>query len=230
MAADRQQPVPWVLLVSTRGCSSTRASRPGAKSQSATRPAAMASSSKCPPLMSTAPAPMSMSLAAASSMLARSMISMPARSSASGRLGVRRSARGSMRVRRASTASSCNSLCPLWLTHTGSTTRGKALSARPSATASMMPAENSMPVLAAATSKSSSTVDSCNPTKPGVGASMPVTPREFCAVSAVMTDMPKPPSMAMVFRSAWMPAPPPESEPAMVRMVDGVFMPCSNSL
>src|SRR5471032_1526632 len=46
---------------------------------------------------------------------------------------------------------------------------------------------------------------------------MAVTPRVFCAVSAVITDKPYAPSAENAFRSAWMPAPPPESEPAMVR-------------
>ena len=39
---------------------------------------------------------------------------------------------------------------------------------------------------------------------------------EFCAVTAVMADVPCTPWAANVRRSAWMPAPPPESEPAMV--------------
>ncbi len=52
---------------------------------------------------------------------------------------------------------------------------------------------------------------------------MPLTPRVFCAVSAVITEAPKTPSAAKVFRSAWMPAPPDESEPAMVSAT-GVVM------
>src|SRR5205085_6655507 len=43
------------------------------------------------------------------------------------------------------------------------------------------------------------------------------TPVVFCAVSAVMAVMPKQPSAEKVLRSAWMPAPPPESDPAMER-------------
>src|SRR6202035_3344570 len=45
---------------------------------------------------------------------------------------------------------------------------------------------------------------------------MAATPRVFCAVSAVITEAPKTPSAAKLLRSAWMPAPPDESEPAMV--------------
>ena len=34
-----------------------------------------------------------------------------------------------------------------------------------------------------------------------------------------MTDVPKTPNCWKVLRSAWMPAPPPESEPAIVRAI-----------
>src|SRR5919197_3202227 len=43
-----------------------------------------------------------------------------------------------------------------------------------------------------------------------------VTPVVFCTVIEVTALIPHTPSRANVFRSAWMPAPPPESEPAMV--------------
>ena len=39
----------------------------------------------------------------------------------------------------------------------------------------------------------------------------------FCTVTAVIAVIPKTPSALNVFRSAWIPAPPPESEPAIVR-------------
>ena len=45
---------------------------------------------------------------------------------------------------------------------------------------------------------------------------MPRTPAGFCAVMHVIALVPCTPSAAKVFRSAWMPAPPPLSEPAMV--------------
>src|SRR5258708_11848703 len=54
---------------------------------------------------------------------------------------------------------------------------------------------------------------------------MPLTPCVFCAVSAVMTEAPKTPSAANVFRSAWIPAPPDESEPAMVSATGVVIGP-----
>ena len=49
----------------------------------------------------------------------------------------------------------------------------------------------------------------------------PVTPTVFCAVSAVIAVMPWTPQRANAFRSAWMPAPPPESEPAIERTAGG---------
>ena len=45
----------------------------------------------------------------------------------------------------------------------------------------------------------------------------PVTPTVFCAVSAVIAVIPCTPQRANAFRSAWIPAPPPESEPAIDR-------------
>jgi hypothetical protein len=44
-----------------------------------------------------------------------------------------------------------------------------------------------------------------------------VTDAVFCAVSATSTDMPWTPDAANAFRSAWMPAPPPESDVAIVK-------------
>ena len=43
------------------------------------------------------------------------------------------------------------------------------------------------------------------------------TPTVFCAVSAVIAVIPWTPQRANAFRSAWIPAPPPESEPAIER-------------
>ena len=42
------------------------------------------------------------------------------------------------------------------------------------------------------------------------------TSRVFCAVIAVIALVPWTPQLAKAFRSAWIPAPPPESEPAIV--------------
>ena len=81
----------------------------------------------------------------------------------------------------------------------------------------MMGAVESMPHLAASAPKSSSTESSCWATKAGGRFSTPWTPMEFCAVTAVITDIPNTRKAEKVLRSAWMPAPPPESDPAMVR-------------
>ena len=43
-----------------------------------------------------------------------------------------------------------------------------------------------------------------------------LTPSVFWAVSATIALVPWTPQRANAFRSAWMPAPPPESEPAIV--------------
>ena len=51
----------------------------------------------------------------------------------------------------------------------------------------------------------------------GVQAWMPYTPAGFCAVKQVMAEVPCTPNEANTFRSAWIPAPPPLSDPAMVR-------------
>ena len=46
-----------------------------------------------------------------------------------------------------------------------------------------------------------------------------LTPVVLCAVTAVIALVPCTPQRAKAFRSAWMPAPPPESEPAIVSAV-----------
>ena len=45
---------------------------------------------------------------------------------------------------------------------------------------------------------------------------VPDTPSVFCTVTAVIAVIPNTPSALKVFRSAWIPAPPPESLPAIV--------------
>ena len=74
-----------------------------------------------------------------------------------------------------------------------------------------------MPVFAASTPMSEKTASSCARTNSGGTSCTAVTPTVFCAVSATTTLMPWQPAAANAFRSAWMPAPPPESEPAIVR-------------
>ena len=74
-----------------------------------------------------------------------------------------------------------------------------------------------MPVLAASAPMSSRTALIWSRTNPGDCSAMAVTPRVFCAVSATIADMPCAPQRAKAFRSAWIPAPPPESDEAIVR-------------
>ncbi len=76
-----------------------------------------------------------------------------------------------------------------------------------------------MPVLTAATRRSPKTASACARIRSRSSSVAAVTPRVFCAVIAVMTEAPYPPLAEMAFRSAWMPAPAEESEPAMVRTI-----------
>ena len=80
----------------------------------------------------------------------------------------------------------------------------------------MLDAEKSIPLLAAAGGNSAYTASSCRRNIPGEQGSTAVTRRGFCAVRHVIALVPCTPKAANVFRSAWMPAPPPLSEPATV--------------
>src|SRR5690606_28122662 len=67
--------------------------------------------------------------------------------------------------------------------------------------------------------RSSATASSCASTSGSATAVQSRTPTVFCAVIAVMTLVPNTPKRWKVLRSAWMPAPPPESEPGMVSAI-----------
>ena len=126
-------------------------------------------------------------------------------------------ASGRSRTRSTSTASAASSACPCLLTNTGSTTRVPIpVSATASATASTIEAFASIPVFAASTPMSMATARIWSPTSPAETASYPLTPIVFCTVTAVIAVIPKTPSALKVLRSAWIPAPPPESLPAIV--------------
>src|SRR6266540_2679525 len=81
----------------------------------------------------------------------------------------------------------------------------------------MISAEESIPVFAASTPRSSATARIWAATTPDGTSHTSVTPSVFCTVTDVRALIPHTPSTAKVLRSAWTPAPPPESEPAMVR-------------
>ena len=80
----------------------------------------------------------------------------------------------------------------------------------------MISALDSMPVLTASVPMSASTASTCDSITDVGSSSTSVTSSVFCAVIAVTTEVPYTPSAAKVLRSAWMPAPAPESEPAIV--------------
>mmetsp|Transcript_7758 Transcript_7758/g.28141 ORF Transcript_7758/g.28141 Transcript_7758/m.28141 type:complete len:225 (-) Transcript_7758:378-1052(-) len=82
-----------------------------------------------------------------------------------------------------------------------------------------------MPVFTASAPMSPTTASICSPTKPASTPLIELTPRVFWAVSAVIADIPKTPYEEQVFRSAWLPAPPPESDPEMHSTVAG-FLGC----
>src|SRR3989442_12492889 len=155
---------------------------------------------------------------AASRIASTSAIVCPERTSASGMFGVTISARGRRLAFIVVTASSSRRRVPLLETITGSTTRlGARCLLSAAATAWTMAVLASMPVLTASKPMSWATASICAATTSGSILWMRVTPTVFCAVTAVIADVPNTPRAPNVLRSAWMPAPPPESEPATVR-------------
>ncbi len=124
---------------------------------------------------------------------------------------------GKRRRTRVETASSRSSTAPDDATITGSTTSGKSVRASHSATASMIGFEKSIPVLAASTPMSSATASSWAVMKSAGSSWMARTPTVLWAVRATIADIPWQPAAANALRSACIPAPPPESEVAMVR-------------
>ena len=154
---------------------------------------------------------------AASSMSGSVATAMPASAPASWRFGVTTVASGSISLTSAARASGSSSESPDLAIMTGSSTTCPCASARSRpATSAMIGAVESMPIFTASAPKSDSTESSCLPTNAGGRLKTPWTPTEFCAVTAVSTLMPKTRNAENVLRSAWMPAPPPESDPAMV--------------
>ena len=81
----------------------------------------------------------------------------------------------------------------------------------------------SIPVLTASSPMSPATVSICAATVSGGIVCTPVTPTEFCTVTAVTATQPCTPQAANVRRSAATPAPPPESVPAIVIARGGVW-------
>ena len=197
-----------------RGWPRRRGARPGSRRGRRRRRGGRPAGRPWPPVTITAGAPSSWSRSASRDRLKP----VPAVSaSASGRFGVMTVARGNIRATNASTASSRRSRAPELATITGSTTSGTGCSSTKPATVSMIGAEKSIPVLAASTPMSEKTAWSWARTNSGGTSSTSVTPTVFCAVRATIAVEPWQPAAANAFRSAWIPAPPPESEPAIVK-------------
>ncbi len=213
-AAAKVQPVPWVLRPATRSVRNSTNRRPSYSRST------ISGDGKCPPLMMTVAAPSAMIRRAASRRASSVPIVIPASASASGIFGVTRNARRSSSDFIAPTASSSISRSPLFAIITGSTTsHGISRSSTAAATASTMAALASMPVLAACAPMSATTASIWALTRSADSASNARTPSVFCAVTAVMALRPYTPCAANVLRSAWMPAPPLESLPAIVKAV-----------
>ena len=112
---------------------------------------------------------------------------------------------------------------PLVATMTGSNTIGTVSRFRYSATALAVSAEPIMPIFTASTPMSRTTASIWAITM-SVGIRCTAsTPSVFCAVTAVIAVIACAPSIVAVLISAWIPAPPPESEPATIR-IRGVVM------
>jgi hypothetical protein len=157
-----------------------------------------------------------------------SIRSTPVSAAVSRRLGVITVARGNNLRFIASTASSFSSASPLLATMTGSQTYGESLFRRiASSTTSIIARLPSMPVLVASAAMSPTVWSIWSRTSDGSSSKARCTPSVFCAVMAVTALMPYTPRTEKTFRSAWMPAPPEESEPAMVK---AVFMRGGSSL
>mmetsp|Transcript_20626 Transcript_20626/g.46533 ORF Transcript_20626/g.46533 Transcript_20626/m.46533 type:complete len:223 (-) Transcript_20626:35-703(-) len=157
--------------------------------------------------------------------------SSPSRTSASTKFGVTRLLKGPRRSRTAARAVSSPNRAPDVATNTGSRTTGTRgrfgarlakNRSRPSAMAWTASAEPTMPILMASAGRSLAKASTWAAMHSGVAAWTWVTPTEFWAVRAVTTLQPWHPKSRIVGRSAWIPAPPPLSLPAMVHTTGGL--------
>ena len=159
-------------------------------------------------------------ISAAFSISASVFISIPESTSASGIFGVITVARGNNLVFNVPIASSLMSFAPLVATITGSTTIFFAWYAVSlSAIVSIRALEETIPVFTASGYISVKIRSSSSAKNSGVTSIMSVTPVVFWAVSAVIALMAYTPLAVIVLISAWMPAPPLESLPAIVNAV-----------
>src|SRR6266851_1298243 len=186
------------------------------------------SPSTWPPFISTGFAPSAASRSAARGMSGSALTGKPTSTSASGMFGVNRAAIGSSVSRSAASASLSNWRWPPLAIITGSTTSGTpgACFFSEDATVAITSALCSMPVLSASAPMSLSTTSICWAMKAGSIATTPCTPSVFWAVRTVIAVAAKAPMAVTALMSAWIPAPPPESEPATIRTRP--FMPPSS--
>ena len=184
---------------------------------------------RCPPFISTALHPSARIFSAAARACRRVRTGMPDSAVASGALGVTRQASGSSSCFSARSPSSSISLVPSFARITGSITRlGASCFLIALATSRTTAALASIPVFAAPGRMSESTASNCSRTcLPESGHELH-TPRLFWAVMAVTTAHPKTPSAENVLRSAWIPAPPDGSEPAIVSATGAVVVVASS--
>ena len=175
-------------------------------------------SSRCPPVTTTTSGPERVQRAGERlDVLGRRPA--PASTRASGRFGVITVARGSSR----STSARAGARRRAAPRRTPRPSPGRSPPACPGSSRSSAVVDGSDGLGACRASRSSprrrrcpsATARTCSTMNaPGTGCTA-VTPTVFCAVSAVIAVIPWTPQRANAFRSAWIPAPPPESEPAI---------------
>ena len=130
-------------------------------------------------------------------------------------------AKGNSLVFRASMACSSIKRAPLVATMTGSTTIFLAeYCFNLLAMVSINSCLETIPILTASGKISVKMASSSWPRNSGVALKISVTPVVFCAVKAVMALVANTPLVVIVLISAWIPAPPLESEPAIVHAVN----------
>src|SRR5665647_3059087 len=161
MAEDSEQPVPCVLLVSTRGeanSTTVSASSPWVL----TRASGQLDSVKCPPLTSTVtPVAADRRLPCSTACCQSCAGCSPSSTASSGTLGVTMSTSGT-RSRSACSAEGSSSRSPLVATMTGSsTTSGGRVASSQERTSLMTATSASMPTLTASMATSSLTASSC---------------------------------------------------------------------
>ena len=202
--AECVQPAPCVAATS---CRATRISTWRVPSKR------WSTGSPCPPVTITAGAPSSCSRSASSR-----FEPVPTRTSASARFGVTTVASGKRRATSVSTASSSSSRAPELAIITGSTTSGTGCS--------LEEAGDGLDHAARRTASPSwrhPRRDRRRPLRaePARRQAAPRAPRSHRRCSAPSARRSRScrgsPAAAKAFRSAWMPAPPPESDPAIVR-------------